>query len=134
MGALAKLARVTPAAALTAALTHMDGPFDWATANCCTTAYQAFQSLWDAPDMPVADYSDARSALRWMEEHGPLSRLADDLGLVATLEHPGALGAVVGKRWALALCIKPDLWAHTGRGGVLFSRGELGKVWSMPWR
>lgn len=121
------MARVTPDAAMEAALDAMAGPFVWGRRDCCLAAALAFDLLHGVDPMAGLhhQYHDRRGAVALIRSSGGFASLchvqAHRAGLRASDEAPGAIGlltlaSVTGR--ALGLCIEPGLWAAKAPQGA----------------
>lgn len=113
---------------------EMCGVFEWAQSDCCKAAARVFARLWGVDPMAGwPDYSGAHGALRSLGGRGAgwaraVAWGAAQAGLKPAAPHPGALALVpadapaFGNR-AVAICIRPGLWAaRSGDGYTLVMR------------
>lgn len=130
---------MTPSAALSAAIEVMDRDWAWGTADCSTSACEAFALLHGVDPMEAlrGTYSDERGALALVARHGGWEALCASLAADAGLrECPpllapiGALGlAVVGKRHSLVLRVGAASWAGKGICGFVLLTAGVVRAW-----
>tara|TARA_R110000851_G_scaffold267414_2_gene419905 strand:- start:372 stop:791 length:420 start_codon:yes stop_codon:yes gene_type:complete len=134
------VASVTQDAAMTAAVAAMGGPFARGSSDCWRSASKAFQSLFGVDPMGPHQYRTLSEAKRVIRDGGGrdayCAMLAARAGLVEADPVPGMIGIVKTDgqefNWSGGICIKPDLWAVKGKGGVSFLTDHL-RCWGVPY-
>lgn len=129
-------AAVTPDAVRAAALEIMARRWVWGVSDCSAAACDVFARLHGVD--PLAPLRGRyRTAAEARAAQGPdwavvCRGLAARAGLVEGAEVPGALGLIRhAEGLALAVCIRPGLWAAKTLGGVAEVQAEAECCWSV---
>lgn len=130
---------VTSDEAMTASVEAMGGPFSRSGSDCWRSASLAFWNLFGVDPMGPHEYRSLSEAKKVIRDGGGrdayCAHLACRAGLIEADPAPGLIGIVQtdGQEfdWSGGVCIRPDLWAVKGAGGVSFLANYV-RCWGVP--